>query len=874
MFSVSRRVVRRALLLTGVSLTASLAGSLALPLPGHAQAPKTFYIAPDDHTDYMWTANEADYRDAFLRMLDTYLGQADATDALPSDFHSRWNTDGSFWMRIYEQNRMPAQFDRLMARVASGNISMPLNTLISTYGGTPTEAVLRNFYYAGRLERRYKLRFPYAIAMENQVLPFGLGSLYAGAGARYTWHGVCACVTRVPASGDRQFDTYWWGGLDGSKVLMKWYSQISPRGSEGVGGYAEARFPGEVIGFMNTNSGFRARNPQAVLGAFGKGWDDYETLTPLSDQTNSFPSVASQSTPAQRRVVVSNVVDYFQAFESQYGANLPNQAVSFGNEWELASASLAEVTAQVKRSVEKLRAAEAMATLVALRNPGFLAGRAAARDQAFVALGLYWEHDFVGGGPVSNAERAAWQRRMANDVTTYVDQLAGDARMTLGQMIRNPGGAGPRVFVFNPLSWTRNDVVEIAYSGPQPVAVFDVASGAEIPSEIATVGGSTTLRFSARSLPSLGYKVFELRNQSPSSFSSVAKVSGATLETGKYRLTLGPSGAITSLIDKARGRTELAAAIDGPGMNDFGDPTAGTVTLESNGPVSATLRADIAANPPRQTRLTLYRDISRIDIRNDINGNFTDQRGWRFGFNLDGPDLRHEEIGAVIRARLEPDGQYSARAQNARYDWLSLNHFADMGNSANTHGVVLSSPDLSFMQLGRSRTDLLDTQTPQLTVLAGGRIDNQGMDAQGGDQHFIQRFSVQGRGPRDLTAAMKFALEHQNPAVAGYVTGGAAAPYPENSYALLKISDPGVLVWALKPAEEGIDKGVILRVWNQKDTPATFNATLGAPYRLSGAARATHIETDLAALPVTRNRVALQANQRQIATYRLLVTAP
>ena len=50
-------------------------------------------------------------------------------------------------------------------------------------------------YYPGQLERRYDLRFRLAVAMENQTLPYGLGALWAGAGARYSWKGVCDCAT-------------------------------------------------------------------------------------------------------------------------------------------------------------------------------------------------------------------------------------------------------------------------------------------------------------------------------------------------------------------------------------------------------------------------------------------------------------------------------------------------------------------------------------------------------------------------------------------------------------------------------------------------------------------------------------------------------
>ena len=57
---------RRRVLVTGVLL-----GTLALSAT--AQEPKRIYIAPDDHTDYMWTADEETYRQAFIEMIDYYL---------------------------------------------------------------------------------------------------------------------------------------------------------------------------------------------------------------------------------------------------------------------------------------------------------------------------------------------------------------------------------------------------------------------------------------------------------------------------------------------------------------------------------------------------------------------------------------------------------------------------------------------------------------------------------------------------------------------------------------------------------------------------------------------------------------------------------
>ena len=66
----------------------------------------------------------------------------------------------------------------------------------------------------------------------------------------------------------------------------------------------------------------------------------------------------------------------------------------------------------------------------------------------------------------------------------------------------------------------------------------------------------------------------------------------------------------------------------------------------------------------------------------------------------------------------------------------------------------------------------------------------------------------------DESEAMRFAPMHQNPLVTGQVTGASSA-YPDTTYSLLTISAPNVLLWSLKPAEDGIAKaGIALRVWN------------------------------------------------------------
>ena len=157
---------------------------------------KQLYIANDDHTDYFWTADDVTYRNAFINQLDYYIGLMETqNDTLPFEFQHRYNCDNSLWVYEYEKAKSAADFDRLVDKLKSGHITVPFNPLVPVYGGQNAEIALRGMYYGGYLERRYGIDIDLAVMMENQTLPLGINSLWAGAGAKYSWKGVCSCAS-------------------------------------------------------------------------------------------------------------------------------------------------------------------------------------------------------------------------------------------------------------------------------------------------------------------------------------------------------------------------------------------------------------------------------------------------------------------------------------------------------------------------------------------------------------------------------------------------------------------------------------------------------------------------------------------------------
>jgi alpha-mannosidase len=318
-------------------------------------------------------------------------------------------------------------------------------------------------------------------------------------------------------------------------------------------------------------------------------------------------------------------------------------------------------------------------------------------------------------------------------------------------------------------------------------------------------------------------------------------------------------------VDKRQGR-EFARQVNGKFINDFGIAASGQMHLENDGPVSTTLLCQANDSLRHETRITLYKHLPRIDLQNRVQKNFAHTVTTAFSFNLDQPDTWHEEIGAVIKAKRQANGGHYANTF-ARYDWLSLQHFANL--SSGNASVTLSNGDGSFMRLGNSTPEFLDETSSQIEVLLGGQMDkdkNLGIFNQHGDSLFLQHFSLQTHAEAfDAKTALKFSLEHQTPLAAGFVTGGSRLPA---TYSFLKTDNDNVLLWALKPAEEGAAKeGIVARFFNLQGTAQPLVVAGHQP--IVAAKQCTHVETDLRAAQPEGGKLKATMGLHQMQTWKL-----
>jgi hypothetical protein len=84
----------------------------------------------------------------------------------------------------------------------------------------------------------------------------------------------------------------------------------------------------------------------------------------------------------------------------------------------------------------------------------------------------------------------------------------------------------------------------------------------------------------------------------------------------------------------------------------------------------------------------------------------------------------------------------------------------------------------------------------------------------------------------------------------------------------LSLSDPNVLLWALKPADDGSQKGVIARVWNVSSNLVGFSLKLSSS-RIIGATETTHIETPLKSATVTNGMLECSLPSQGMRTFAI-----
>lgn len=444
-------------------------------------------------------------------------------------------------------------------------------------------------------------------------------------------------------------------------------------------------------------------------------------------------------------------------------------------------------------------------------------------------------HDILPGTSLPAAYELAW-----NDQIIALNQFADVTTQAVGRIAQqmDTQAKGIPLVVYNPVAAEREEVVtaEIPYptNNPADVQVYGPNGKAVLGRIIERKGDRATVEFLAR-VPSVGFAVFDVRpiapyTRKPSVHVEMQGQVVQGLENDRYRVRLDKNGDIDSIFDKESGREMLSAPLrlafltekpkQHPAWNmDWDDrqkPPAGYVdgpakiTVLENGPARASICIEREARGSRFrqiVRLAAGEAGNRVEFQADVDWH-TSESSLKAVFPLavSAPEATYNwGIGTVRRGNND-----SKKYEVPSHEWF------DLTEPAGGYGV-------SVLNEAKYGSDKPDDNTLRLTLLytPGVRDRFQHQATQDWGHHQI-RYALEGHKGDWRAGRIPVAGAEFNQPLQVFQTPPHTGKLGR-SYSLLRVDTPGVMVAALKKAEDSDE--VIVRLFERTGKPVS-NARL------------------------------------------------
>jgi alpha-mannosidase len=474
------------------------------------------------------------------------------------------------------------------------------------------------------------------------------------------------------------------------------------------------------------------------------------------------------------------------------------------------------------------------------------------------AYGDKWKADLAAGRFTRLQE--SWDEH-SNYISTARDVIAPVLDGELKKLANATGGSGTRIVVYNPLPWQRDGMVAVKLRGDAIAALQPTDGGPAI----AATADADAVRFLARDIPPLGYRVYApAKRETPAPTDADA----GTLENRWLKVTLDPAtGTIRSLLEKGTGRELVDATashqfgqylyerfdadrvasfvksyVKGKqawGFVEFGKPnmppssqvpyraaspfncklTMEQSAVSSAGVMQSTPDADLPQSV--STRVILAADAPYVDIEVTVEkqADAWPEAGWIcLPFKVQEPRFRVGRAGSVI----DPAGDIVPGANRHLYAVSTGVAVFD----AQGRGAAVCSPDAPLVSLGEPGCWKFSTDyVPQKPIVYFNLFNNQWSTNyrlwNSGKWTFRVRvwaFDHYQAEPDLITPS----LEARHPLLAA-MTDGSGGKLPA-SQAGLALSRKGVQVTAFGKNPDGV--GTILRVWELSGASGPLTVTL------------------------------------------------
>lgn len=652
------------------------------------------------------------------------------------------------------------------------------------------------------------------------------------------------------------YDSFWWQGLDGTKVL----THFSPTLDEWSLTKKEGRRPttynaqASPLEVLSTWTNLQQKESQQVmLMAFGFGDGGGG---PTAEMLENIREMADF--PALPRVKNGRVLDFFRKLEKTAGAKLPTWNGELYLEYHRGTYTTQARNKRSNRQCEFL-----------LHDAEFLAAWAAQVSaysypqepltRAWKLLCLNQFHDILPGSSINQVyQDSAADYAAIREIGEGIKETAVSALAQ--QLPQNSHYAA-----INPTSFSGPQTGLLPEALPFGQSLINLQSGAVISSQAVEEGTLLHLPHIAPfGLVSLGLAAGE----PPSLSGSLAiqkTAGGVELENDYLRVVFDSRGELISLTDKAHNRQVLAEDQRGNIFQAFEDrpldwdawdidlyyedkmwmaEPAHHLAIIEEGPLRAGLEIQrrLGRSTIRQ-RIYLHRFARRLDFDTTVD--------WQekhtllkvaFPVNILSPAATFDvQWGNVQRPTHRNTSWDWARFETCAHKWVDL--------SEGDYGVSL----LNDCKYGHDIQD----HVIRLTLLRSPTMPDPLADQ--GEQRFLYSLLPHSGDWRSSTVRDAYILN--DPLIVRRAPGGGGKLEPS----LVAVDQENVIIETVKQAEDS--RGLILRLYENARRRGPVSLSVGLP--ISAAYRCNLLEENKFALPVKNNQVHFEIKPYQILTIRL-----
>ena len=762
---------------------------------------KIFTVATS-HLDTVWRWELAKTINEFIP--DTVEKNAELIRKYP---HYRFNFEGAFRYELIEEY-YPQYFELIKQLIKEDKWCVSGSAYENGDVNIPSpEALFRNILYGNRY---FKEKF--GKTSKDLFLPdcFGFGYALPSVMKHSNLLGVSTQKLSWGGAYELPFDIGIWQGVDGSKV----YASLNPLSYR-------YKFDGDVRGDIQiidklADNGINYGLPW-TMNYYGTGdWGGAPT-----DESASWVSASVDTNDDnQTKVISASSDEIFKELDKLSDADKSSLPL-WNNELVMRSHGAGGYTSRAmsKRlnAQNEVLADACERSCVSANLLTSFAYPKSIIDSAWKKVIQHQFHDDIPGTSTMLQYNDSW-----NDYFASLKQFQGEYQASVGAIANELDTSwcqGCAVIVNNPIAAKRKASVDAHIKlnrNAKYVKVLD-KNGKEVPSQVVKKTGKEFDIIFTATVDSVGYRVYDVQGcDFPCNIKTDLVVTEHTLENSKYKLILNKNGDIASLVDKKLKIQLLSAPIKLALHHNLGELNYPSWEMRKEDIDSApycyanTPVFEISENGPSRIAIKITRDADYSKVEQVIsleNGgevvrvdNYIDWQQRRTLLKAQFPLSCCNEtasydlgLGYIKRGNNKPN-LYEVPAQK----------WADITDTFGTYGVSV----LSDCKYG---WDKPDDNTLRLTCIhtpAGAFTNDARQDLQDIGRNYFSFGIFSHKGA--LASATQIQAQMFNQKLVAFKTTSTREGVLGDSFSLLNVTSPSVIVRAVKLAEDG--NGIIVRI--------------------------------------------------------------